>query len=48
MRAYPIDCIVVGYNEPPIADYFALLTKYGRHSEAYRDLRLSVVETDSA
>src|SRR5262245_28753584 len=42
-----IDCIVVGYNEPNIGDYERLLrTTYGEESEAYRDLRFSLVNIE--
>ena len=41
-----IDCIVVGYNDPPFARYEQLLRNYGVDSEAYRDLRYSFVELD--
>lgn len=39
-----LDCVVVGYNEPPLDEYADLVARYGRDSEAYRDLRLSFVE----
>jgi radical SAM PhpK family P-methyltransferase len=42
----PLDCIVVGYNDPPFARYEQLLRNYGVDSEAYRDLRYSFVELD--
>lgn len=42
----PLDCVVIGYNEPPFEQYEALLRRYGEDSEAYRDLRLSFVEVD--
>ncbi len=38
-----IDCVVIGYNETPFAEYEALLRGYGADSEAYRDLRFSFV-----
>ncbi len=39
-----IDCIVVGYNELPFAEYENLLRQYGEDSEAYRDFNLSFAE----
>jgi p-methyltransferase len=42
-----VDCIVIGYNDPPFASYEALLRQYGVDSEAYRDLRFSFVNLDS-
>jgi radical SAM PhpK family P-methyltransferase len=41
-----LDCIVIGYNEPPFSSYESLLRQYGDDSEAYRDLKLSFVEID--
>jgi radical SAM PhpK family P-methyltransferase len=41
-----LDCIVIGYNELPFANYEGLLRQYGEDSEAYRDLKLSFVELD--
>lgn len=41
-----LDCVVIGYNEQPIGSYEALIARYGRDSEAYRDLRLSFVDVD--
>ena len=38
-----LDCVVIGYNETPFAEYEALLRGYGADSEAYRDLRFSFV-----
>lgn len=40
-----LDCIVLGYNEVPFERYESLLRRYGEGSEAYRDLKLSFVET---
>lgn len=40
-----LDCIVIGYNELPFEQYEKLLRQYGEDSEAYRDFRLSFVET---
>lgn len=44
MTAGPLDCIVVGYNDPPFERYERLIRNYGVDSEAYRDLRYSFVE----
>lgn len=44
MTATPLDCVVVGYNDPPFARYEELIRNYGVDSEAYRDLRYSFVE----
>lgn len=41
-----LDCVVIGYNETPFAEYEALLRGYGADSEAYRDLRFSFVNID--
>lgn len=38
------DCIVIGYNDVPVATYESWLGAYGREREAYRDLRLSLVD----
>jgi radical SAM PhpK family P-methyltransferase len=40
----PLDCVVIGYNELPFAQYADLIGGYGEDSEAYRDLRCSFVE----
>jgi radical SAM PhpK family P-methyltransferase len=40
----PLDCVVIGYNEVPFAQYESFLRKYGEDSEAYRDLKFSYVE----
>ncbi len=42
-----LDCIVIGYNDPPFAAYEALVRQYGAESEAYRDLRFSFVAVDT-
>lgn len=39
-----LDCIVIGYNDPPFERYEQLIRNYGVDSEAYRDLRYSFVE----
>jgi radical SAM PhpK family P-methyltransferase len=41
-----LDCVVIGYNETPFAEYEALIRGYGADSEAYRDLRFSFVNID--
>jgi radical SAM PhpK family P-methyltransferase len=38
-----LDCVLIGYNETPFAEYESLLEKYGQGSEAYRDLKFSFV-----
>lgn len=38
-----LDCIVIGYNDPPFDTYESLIRNYGDHSEAYRDLKLNFV-----
>jgi len=40
------DCIVIGYNETPFAEYEQLIRKYGEDSETYQDLRFSFVDTE--
>ncbi len=46
IRNEQLDCLVIGYNEMPIAQYEPLLRKYGEDSEAYRDLRFSFVDLE--
>lgn len=41
-----LDCVVIGYNEPPFEQYERLLRQYGEDSEAYRDLQMSFVDLD--
>src|SRR4029453_11188902 len=41
-----LDCVIIGYNDPPFDEYEALLRRYGRHSEAYRDLQFSFADVD--
>ncbi len=41
-----LDCLTIGYNDPPFADYERLIRRYGEDSEAYRDLKFSFVEVD--
>jgi radical SAM PhpK family P-methyltransferase len=38
-----LDCIIIGYNELPFAEYERFLIGYGEDSEAYRDLKFSFV-----
>lgn len=44
MSPRPIDCVIIGYNEPPFDRYAELIRREGEASEAYRDLRLSFVD----
>lgn len=39
-----IDCITIGYNEPPFSEYVDLIRRYGDDSEAVRDLQFSYVD----
>lgn len=39
-----LDCVVIGYNDPPFGRYAGLLRQYGEDSEAYRDLKTSFVD----
>jgi radical SAM PhpK family P-methyltransferase len=48
MARRALDCVVIGYNETPFAEYETLLRRYGEDSEAYRDLRLSCLEVAGA
>lgn len=41
-----LDCIVIGYNEPPFEEYESTLKLYGENSETYRDLKFSFVDID--
>ncbi|MFN7960158.1 MAG: PhpK family radical SAM P-methyltransferase [Thermoanaerobaculia bacterium] len=41
-----LDCVVIGYNDPPFERYAELLRQYGVDSPAYRDLKLSSVTLD--
>lgn len=47
-RGAALDCVVIGYNDPPFEAYESLLRRYGEDSEAYRDLKLSFVDIDGA
>lgn len=44
MRNGKLDCVVIGYNDPPFEAYAGLLRQYSEDSEAYRDLKLSMVD----
>lgn len=46
MTSERLDSVVIGYNDPPFERYAALLRQYGEDSEAYRDLKTSMVEVD--
>lgn len=46
MNKNHLDCIVIGYNELPFLEYENFLSKYGKDSEAYRDLKFSFVNLD--
>lgn len=46
MEGPALDCVVIGYNEPPFERYEKLLRQYGEDSEAYRDLQMSFVDLD--
>jgi radical SAM PhpK family P-methyltransferase len=39
-----LDCVVIGYNEVPFAEYERFLRTYGEDAEAYRDLKFSFVD----
>jgi hypothetical protein len=42
----PLDCVVIGYYEPPFEEYERLIRRCGVDSEAYRDLQFSFVDLD--
>lgn len=44
MKTHNLDCVVIGYNEVPFAQYEQFLRNYGTDTEAYRDLMFSFVE----
>ena len=46
MKASDLDCVIIGYNELPFAEYERFLRNYGEDSEAYRDLKFSFVDVD--
>src|SRR5215475_11361094 len=39
----PLDCIVIGYYEPPFEEYESLIRIHGEQSMAYKDLQFSFV-----
>jgi len=41
-----LDCVIIGYNEPPFEVYESFLRRYGEDSEAYRDLKFSFIDVD--
>src|SRR5262245_6593616 len=38
-----LDCLLIGYYEPPFGEYERLVRRFGPRSEAYRDLEFSFV-----
>ena len=48
MKAGPVDCVIVGYNEPPFQEYESAISVYGESSPAYRDLRFNFLNIDGA
>lgn len=46
MASKRLDCLVVGHNESPLAEYEERIRGYGEDSEAYRDLMFSMLEID--
>src|ERR1043165_3342075 len=46
MHSQGLDCVIIGYNELPFAQYERFLRNYGEDSEAYRDLKFSFVDVD--
>ena len=46
MASERLDCLVVGHNESPLAEYEERIRGYGEDSEAYRDLMFSMLEID--
>ena len=46
MNNNSLDCVVIGYNEIPFAQYERFLRNYGEATEAYRDLKFSFVNLD--
>jgi radical SAM PhpK family P-methyltransferase len=44
MDRHNLDCVIIGYNELPFAQYEQFLRNYGKDTEAYRDLMFSFVE----
>lgn len=41
-----LDCVVVGYNEPPFPRFERQVRRFGAESTAYRELRFSFVDLD--
>lgn len=41
-----LDCVTIGYNEPPFEIYEGFLSRYGEDSEAYRDLKFSFIDIE--
>ncbi len=39
-----VDCLVIGHNEVPFVEYERRLSRYGKESVAYRELRLNFVD----
>lgn len=39
-----LDCLLIGYYEPPFEEYERLIRRFGERSEPYRDLRMSMVD----
>lgn len=39
-----LDCLIIGYNDPPFESYERLIRSYGKDSEAYRDLQFSFID----
>ena len=46
MKNQNLDCVIIGYNELPFAQYEKFLRNYGKDTEAYRDLMFSFVDLD--
>jgi radical SAM PhpK family P-methyltransferase len=44
MSSSTLDCVIIGYYEPPFEEYEAMVRGLGEDSEAYRDLKFSFVE----
>lgn len=43
-----LQCLVIGYDEPPFQEYEQLVRRFGERSEADRDQKFSVVNVDGA
>lgn len=46
MSSDRLDCLLVGHNESPLAEYEKRIRAYGEDSEAYRDLMFSMLEVN--